>query len=310
MRTFAPAMTKTGSLTIQIAWDLLFRQEGSQVARVSDYVERFRTGRGTVQAALRYLEECGAIRLEPRGHKGTYLTFHDRERLWEVIGSGPVLGSMPLPYTRRYEGLATGLYDGFAALRIPFIVAYMRGGWSRYEALQLGKFDFAVMSRFAAETLVQGGAEVEMPITLGEGTHLAGHVAYVRDSSIKTLSDGMRVGIDRESIDQAELTRMEFEDKEITLVEITYNQLLEKLSAEEIDVAIWSIDEAVGRRLGIPYLPLSSAQAQIAVKKATEAVFVVRKGDKNILEILDHLDVDSVVRTQQEVLENKRPAKY
>ena len=58
---------------------------------------------------------------------------------------------MPLPYTRLYEGLASGLKAQFDG--IPFYYAHMRGADIRVECLLNGVYDMAVVSRLAAESL-------------------------------------------------------------------------------------------------------------------------------------------------------------
>ena len=108
-------------------------------------------GRGTVQGALRLLEEMGAIRLESRGHLGTFLSRKDDQALWEIAGMSHVVGVMPLPYSRKYEGLATGLVEAFREINVPFNLAFMRGSTHRIDALQSGRYDFAVVSGLAAE---------------------------------------------------------------------------------------------------------------------------------------------------------------
>lgn len=40
--------------------------------------------------------------------------------LWGYAGNEWIIGSMPLPYTLHYEGLAIALYSQLAASELPF----------------------------------------------------------------------------------------------------------------------------------------------------------------------------------------------
>ena len=68
----------------RIAASLLAIEPGSRIPRVSDFATETSLGRGTIQGALRLLEEIGAIVLEARGHLGTFLVRTDRELLWDI----------------------------------------------------------------------------------------------------------------------------------------------------------------------------------------------------------------------------------
>ncbi|ETJ40219.1 hypothetical protein Q604_UNBC05879G0001, partial [human gut metagenome] len=71
------------------------------------------------------LESSGAIRIERRGRNGSYLVEMDNKALLSHVDINNVVCAMPLPYTRLYEGLASGLKAQFDG--IPFYYAHMRG---------------------------------------------------------------------------------------------------------------------------------------------------------------------------------------
>ncbi len=77
-----------------------------------------------------------------------------------------------LPYTRLYEGLASGLKAQFDG--IPFYYAHMRGADIRVECLLNGVYDMAVVSRLAAESyLTQKG--LCLALELGPHTYVGEH---------------------------------------------------------------------------------------------------------------------------------------
>lgn len=80
---------------------------------------------------------------------GSYLVEMDNKALLTHVDINNVVCAMPLPYTRLYEGLASGL----KARRMAFLYyAHMRGADIRVECLLNGVYDMAVVSRLAAES--------------------------------------------------------------------------------------------------------------------------------------------------------------
>jgi hypothetical protein len=105
----------------------------------------------------------GAIRIERRGRNGSYLVDMDNRTLLKHVDINNVVCAMPLPYTRLYEGLASGLKAQFDG--IPFYYAHMRGADIRVECLLNGVYDMAVVSRLAAESyLAQDGLRITLAL--------------------------------------------------------------------------------------------------------------------------------------------------
>lgn len=299
-------LRKDGLVAVQVARDLLARSPGDRIPRVSDYSRKFRTGYGTVQAALRLLGQLKAITLESRGQLGTYLTSVDYGRLWEVGGLGAIMGLMPLPYSLRYEGLATGLHESFRRAKVPFSLGYMRGAQNRVDALHQGKCDFVVLSRFAAEA--DPGQDLQIVCNLGPLTYVAQHAILCRQAGYSGIRDGMRVGIDYRSPDQARLTEQECAGKDVSFVEVSYTQIIDKLRNAEIDVAVWNADEVIARFAEVYVVPLQAACVDTA---NTEAVIAVLQEREDLANILRHaLDSDLVKCVQQEVLAGRRLPSY
>jgi len=138
-------MSKNGRVIILLAREMLTYYKGDKIKTVSEYVENFSSARGTIQTALKFLQEIHAIDLISRGQLGTFIVKIDYKKLWELSDYNVIMGVMPLPYSKRYEGIATGLYKSFYEKDIPFSLAFMRGSTKRIEALTLGKYSFASM---------------------------------------------------------------------------------------------------------------------------------------------------------------------
>lgn len=175
-------LTRNGHTARQVAALLLGQGTdgaGARLPRVRDLAERLGVGNGTVQAALRLLEEAGAITTVARGHLGTFLVGSDRAVLWRLSGLGTVLAAMPLPHSRRFEGLATGLRTAFEEAGAPFAITFLRGAAARVAAVAEGRAELAVLSRSAADRLT-GQQAVELIADLGPATYAGGHGLLLR----------------------------------------------------------------------------------------------------------------------------------
>jgi YhfZ C-terminal domain/Helix-turn-helix domain len=298
-------LTRAGSVSIEIARRLLALEPGTRLATVADYAQELGTGVGTVQRAFKILEGEGAIRLEPRGRLGTYLAHVDRPTLWRASQQGLLIGLMPLPYTRRYEGLATGLRASLDALDVPFSIAFMSGASNRLKALQSGHH-FAITSKLAAANASARGVRVSPRIDFGPGTFVEGHALVWAGKRRKRRP---RVGIDLQSLDQVDLVRREF-GAGADVIDVPYLQVLERLRAREFDVTVWATD-ALHEITDLLVTEFSSDDARAALPDNTSAVLVTSAADSAVSAFLrDELDVERLRQIQAEVLAGARVPRY
>ncbi len=262
-----------GSVAEALARRLLAMQPGERLDSIGQLASTFGTGRGTVQSALRLLTEQGAITLESRGRQGSFVSTLNRERLLEIAGLSPIIGVMPVPYSLRFQGLASGLTRAFETARLPLILAHLRGGRSRLHFLRTGRCDFAVISRLAWQEEASTG-DLRLLHTFGSGSNVGDHVLLLKREGPSEIVDGMRVGVDPTSHDHVRLTMEECRGKAVQLVEISYAQALPKLLAGEIDAALW--DAGVALPAGTPLITRPLHQRDSAGDPDTEAVMVIR----------------------------------
>jgi DNA-binding transcriptional ArsR family regulator len=296
--------TRAGAAAAVLARKLLVEHVGNRLPTVSDFAAELEMGVGTVQRALRMLEEAGSIRLEPRGRLGTFLADMDRPKLWETSQSGLLLGLMPLPYTRRYEGLATGLRASLEELQVPFSLAFMSGAETRLKALKQG--NFAIVSKLAARWLKRHRAAIREVVDFGPDTFVEGHSLVWAP---KARRKNPRVGIDLESPDQVEFARREFGD-DAELVDVPYLQVVDRLRAGAFDVAIWARDAL--REVGdLEVGDFQSEAARSVIPLNTTAVLVTSASDDLTAALIENeLDVEQILRIQREVLSGERPPRY
>ena len=58
--------------------------------------------------------------------------------------------------------------------------------------------------------------DIQIVKSFGEYSYLSHHITVFHDASKKAIEDGMRVGIDKDSIDQSQLTMRICEGKKVT----------------------------------------------------------------------------------------------
>ncbi|WP_336865708.1 GntR family transcriptional regulator YhfZ [Peribacillus frigoritolerans] len=235
--------SKNGLAAKNIAKVLIELEIGKRIPRVSDFCEVLSFGRGTIQSALNLLEEMKAIKLEARGHLGTFLLGKDDELLLEIAGIAPLVGSMPLPYSRKYEGLATGLVEAFESKGKRINLTFIRGGINRIESIRMKRCDFAVVSKLTAESQILQFPNLKIFEELTHNSYVSAHKVFLSNSSETRIKQGMKIGLDIESLDQSRLTFAEVEGMDVQLVHVNYMQLFDMLHAKQIDATIWNVDE-------------------------------------------------------------------
>lgn len=304
-------LSRNGLAARQLAVLLLHHEPDTRLPRVRDFAEELGCGNGTVQAALQLLEESGAISTTARGHLGTFLAHSDRTVLWRLSGLGTLLAAMPLPYSRRYEGLATGLRGAFEEAGAPFAVTFMRGAGARTAALLEGKVDLVVLSRFAADQLI-GRHPVELMADLGPATYVGAHGMLVRHG-VDLDAPGLRVAVDHTSEDLRMLVERAFAGREdIEWREASYMQLHDLFARDEVDATVWNLDEAQHRiGPGVEVRPLGDeVTRELALRNSSAAIICRTDGAKALATIRDTLDLSLVTRLQSDVLKGDRIPSY
>jgi hypothetical protein len=277
-------MQKNGLAAVKLARELITMKEGDRINTIAEYSARYEIARGTVQSALKLIEEYRAVSIEARGHLGSFIKSINYELLWDFTDFGTIMGVMPLPYSKLYEGLATGLYKESENKKFPFSLAYMRGAENRIKALSQGRYDFAVVSKLAAQHSIRNGASIDIAIQFDKYSYVNEHAIVFSNPFQKTIVNGMRIGVDKSSIDHYLLTLSQCKDKMVEIVDLPYNQVVQKIISCEIDAAVWNVDEIIERQINIRYYPLDNNQFN---GEDTEAVLVINRnnyGMKNLLE--------------------------
>jgi hypothetical protein len=304
-------LTRNGLAARQLAVLLLNHTPDTRLPRVRDFAQELSVGNGTVQAALQLLEEAGAIETTARGHLGTFLVRSDRAVLWRLSGLGTLLAAMPLPYSHRYEGLATGLRAAFEEAGAPFAITFMRGAGARTAALVEGKVDLVVLSRLAADLMIEQHP-VELVAELGPATYVGAHGLLMRHG-IPVETPGLRVVVDHASADQSLLAERVFAGRDdVVWVEASYMQLRDLFLRDQADATVWNLDEARGV-LGdeVDVLPLGDEVTRdLALRNSSAAIIGRAEGTKALAAVRESLDLSVITRLQNEVVRGERIPSY
>lgn len=236
-------LTKIGVIINQIASDFLQLKKGDRMPSISEFQQKYGVARGTIQTALKYLKDEKAIVLKSKGHLGTFIEEIDYPILQEYALSEYILGTMTLPYSKLYEGLATGIYDEFSKHNSKLNLAYIRGSKERIRSIQKKMYRFAVVSKFAANQAISRGEPICISVDFGAKTYLSQHVLLFASQQEDKIDDGMRVAIDYSSLDHQLLTQMIVKEKNVELIEMPGHQIIHSLKAGIIDAGIWNFDE-------------------------------------------------------------------
>lgn len=299
---------KLGIAVNRLAQDLLARQEGERIPSISEYQEKLQVSRGTIQNGLSYLKDSGAIVLVSRGHLGTFIERLDYRRLQECSFNKELIGTMPLPYSLGYQGLATALFQNLAPYA--FNLLYARGAESRLKLLTTGMCQFTVCSRYAAEEAIRCHTDVEIAVDLGPGTYLTSHILLFREAGKTGIESGMRIGYDPSSVDHRHLTeKLCAGVRNVKLVELKAHQTIRAIHSGEIDAGVWNLDDIMesGHR-GLNVVPIRQFSDFTAF---TSAVLVIRRGDENIAQLLRQcVQPDTVSQIQAAVRSGSIEADY
>jgi len=300
-------LNRNASAMVDLAQILIHCNLNEKIPTTSELVAETKHSRGTIQNSLKSLVNENIVELEAHGHLGTFLVKKDMKQLISLAGITTIVGVMPLPYSKRYEGLATGLIKSSEnKFQVPATMAFMRGANQRIEMLKARRYDYAILSKAAFIEYCKGNYDLILVKEFGYHSYLSSHVLIFNNNEEVEIKDGMIIGYDSDSIDQEVLTRNLCENMDVKLRKIDYNKVIELVLTKEIDAAIWNKDEIIDKRIQINYQELSFENNDY-----NQAVLVVNKDDDIIQYLLaEILDSKQVIKIQNKVLNNQLIPSY
>ena len=294
-------LSKNGKATLMLSKEFLKYAIGDRIPTITEFSKEIKLARGTIQNAMKYLINSDAITIESRGHLGSYIVKKNNKLLMQYAGINNLVGTMPLPYSKRYEGLANGLIVSGDKKGFPINLAYVRGASNRIEMVINGRYDFALVSRFAANNYIKANNGISIALSFGPFSFTSKHVIMFHDKKEKEIKDGMKIAVDKDSLDQNLLTKKLTKNKKVTYVYIEYSRIVDRILSGDVDAAIMNIDEVLEKAYQINYQDIVDYDTT-----STEAVIVVSEDREELATLFkDLIDVDVVLKIQKDVLDNK-----
>ncbi|MGL4672971.1 YhfZ family protein [Cetobacterium sp.] len=265
-----------------VSKDILTREIGDNLDTIINYSNNLEASLGTVQKALKELVDRNVVELKKKGKHGTSIEKVDYKKLLEVLKIKYLLCVMPITYSKRYREIMDVTANEFK-VPIPLYFSHMRGGYVRLKLIEEGVYHFGIVSKLAAQNLIDSGFNLEIIKEFGPRTYVTKHVILKRkDSKVKI------VGKDPESNDHIFLTNFNFQKNEnIKYVDIKYSEVIENLISKKIDGAIWNYDDVLEKLI---HLENNKIIIEDLIENegnllATESVIVVKKDNEIIKNI-------------------------
>jgi len=297
---------KTGIAISRLAMNLLSKKAGDRIPTIAECQVEFQVSRGTVQNAFQYLKDNEAITIRSYGHLGSFIETIDYGRLQFYGIQKDFLGIMPLPYSVKYEGFATAIYEELS--RYHFNMAYARGAVSRINLVESGSYQFAVCSQYAAEKAIGEGKDIEVVLNFGPGSFLSRHILLLRDKEKNGIEDGMRVAYDAGSTDQSTLTKEIVAGKNVKLVDMKIQNTISALRDNRIDAGIWNYDAMDKNQDEVKIVFLDGIRD---MDQLSAAVIVIKKNNHALKEVLiSAIDIMRVLKTVEDVEQGKKKSNF
>ncbi|PKF51251.1 GntR family transcriptional regulator YhfZ [Enterovibrio nigricans] len=285
-------ISKEGSAIINIARYLITTEAKERLRTIDSLSDEFEVSVGFIQKALTTLESEGAITLRKQGRNGTFIDMLNYEALVKKAGFSHLVCAMPLPYTKHYEGLASGLKMQMGHL--PLYFAHMRGADARSECLKKGTYDVAIMSKLAAKAV---GPGVKIAFDLGTQTYSLEHKLICRKDEVNNIK---KVGVDPSSPDQKILTEKAFPNHDVEIVEINYTDSLNLLKTGTIDAVVWLPEAVDASCASLTELSLSHIPE---CQQASEAVILVNSDSPYMCSLMRKLlNIHTLLEHQEAVI--------
>jgi hypothetical protein len=302
--------TKQMSLNKQLARYLLSIKNGDQILNTRDLAIKFNSSLGSISSSVNTLEENGAVKINRRGHLGSFLDEKSIGSLWNIIEGGPMVIATTLPSFPKCEGLATAIYTLLNEAGVEIYLIFIRGSYNRIEALRDGRCHAIVMSELAADALC--GNDEEIILRLPPKTFVTDHRVFYKGEK-PDPSRRLRVGIDNESFDIKYLTELEFEDSNAEFQEMPLLQIDLYLGSSHVDAAISNLDhlERLKTSNDLASRPLNPRVQALIGNRDTSAALITRANSMSERIVIQTvLDPQKIVKIQEDVEQRRIIPRY
>jgi len=265
---------------------------------------------GSISSAINNLEKIGTVKINRRGHLGSFLEQKSIGALWNIIEEDPMVIALTLPSYPKCEGLATAIYSLLNNSAIKTYLIFIRGSYHRIKALRDGRCHAIIISELAADALC--GKDEDVILRLPPKSFVTDHRVFYRRTKRNT-SHRLRVGIDNDSFDIKYLTELEFAETEADFHQMTLMQIDLHLESSHVDAAISNLDhlDRLKSSNKLTSRPLSPrVQALIGDRDTSAALIMRSNSDSERIVLTAVLDPIEILQIQQKVVSRQMVPRY
>ncbi len=277
-------LNKHGSVTTDLARSIMALDVGERLPTIIELTERFCVSRGIVQNAISFLEEEGCIGLSRSGKLGTVLDMVDRQKLYGFTGWDPIVGAMPVPFNDCFRSLASALFAESRRLPVYSSVIYVSGALNRQSMLKKDFLDYIVTSVATARHITAADEDLELLFELPDCRYEEPYCLLFINPLDTEIRDGMRVGVDPETIDQMELTKALCRGKNVEFVKMPFENTVELLHNHSIDCSVIRREKWLEDNLNL--VPRPIPPTDYPSESTTIPAILVNKKNYGIKELL------------------------
>lgn len=295
-------LNKHGWATMSLARTIMALDPGDRLPTIIELTEKLSVSRGIVQNAIAFLVDEGCITLRRGGKLGTVLTDINYTALFSCTSWDPIVGAMPVPFNDCFRSLASALFSESRGLPAESTVIYVSGALNRCSLLKKNFLDYIVTSVAAADFLVNADPELELLFKLPDCRYEEPYCLLFIDGRDTEIRDGMRVGVDPETIDQMELTKALCAGKDVELVPMPFETTVEMLHDRSIDCSVIRREKWLERNLGL--IPRPIPETAYPAEDTTIPAVLINRNNYGIREFLTkRLSPERISAFQQRALD-------
>lgn len=295
-------LNKHGEVTTKLARRVMALDPGDRLPTIVELTEDFGVSRGVVQNAIAFLEDEGCFTLTRCGKLGTVLERVDREALYGLTGWNPIVGAMPVPFNESFRTLASALHAECAKLPVETSVIYASGARVRRSMLKKDFLDYTVTSLAAARQIAVEDEALEILFELPDCRYEEPYGLLFLDQSETEIRDGMRVGIDPDTIDQTALTQAICRGKAVELVPMPFEGTIETLHEGRIDCTVIRREKWLEENLRLSLRPIP--ETDYPAEDTTIPAILINRENYGIRPFLEkHLSPAGIAEAQKRARE-------
>ncbi|MFS4436862.1 YhfZ family protein [Paracoccaceae bacterium GXU_MW_L88] len=271
-----------------LAGRLLNAKVGDRFERLSDMQREFRMGAGTIQTAIKHIEDAGGASFRRSGHQGSFIETLNTRQLWNMSGRAPLIGAFPSFSAPEMRDVRASLRLKFGNAGIPMITSEQAGSASRIRAVLDGDADFAVVSKGAERLISDDAASDLKTINFEDGSYYRPGsvvVLFRKSEKASTAERPRRIAVDPTSSDHYQMSIAEFGPIDRSeRFECNYLEIPRQILSGTVDVAIWhQVDSLIPFDLvGLGFAPLRKPATLDLLLTYSRMMLVTRAEDRFI----------------------------